>query len=101
MKNLFKVELALVILILMIIMGAKIYDYIDVRNQDPTSDPFRDAMTHFCHKISKVFEVVFWMLTNVLVLFIGVRISRAILNANLGLMMLERDSFYRKGTAQS
>ena len=93
--------MAAVFAILLFIIGTKIYDYIEVRHLDPHSDPFKDVLTHFCHTSSVILEDVCWLVTNILVLSLGIRINKAVENANHGLMLLEKDSFYRKGSANT
>ena len=90
-----------VFVILLIIIGTKVWDYMRVRNVDPNTDPFKDVMTHFCHTPSVILEDVCWLVTNILVLCLGIKISKAVENANHGLMLLERDSFYQKGSADT
>ena len=87
--------------ILLVIMGTKIFDYLKVIHLDPNTDPFKDVMTHFCHTPSVIVEDVCWLVTNILVLSLGIRINKAVENANHGLMLLEKDSFYRKGSANT
>lgn len=87
--------------ILLFIIGTKIFDYMEVRNLDPHTDPFTDVMTHFCHTPSVIVEDVCWLVTNILVLCLGIKINKAVVNANHGLMLLEKDSFYRKGSSNT
>lgn len=82
---------------LFIILALEIYTYIDSLDEDEKKEGEK-ILFHLCHDWETLICNSFWWLSNVLLMFIGWRISRAILNSNLHLMTLEQDSFYAQGT---
>ena len=83
--------------ILFSILVLEIYTYIDASDENEKSE-MEAILFHLCHDWETLISYSFWWLSNVLLLFIGMRISRAILNQNLHHMTLEQDSFYAQGT---
>ena len=79
-------------------MITEIIQYVEIKDLDHNSDEFEDSAFHDCRKYLKLVISCFWLMSNILLLILGMKINRASLNANLQLYIQERDSFHRKGT---
>ena len=88
LKTLFKIEMIGASFILFSILVLEIYTYIDASDESEKSE-MEAILFHLCHDWETLISYSFWWLSNVLLLFIGMRISRAILNQNLHYMTLE------------
>ena len=98
LRSLFRVEIVGVCFMLALIIGSKFEIYMKASQYDENSDPYKDIVNHHFHKWEGILDEIFWLLANILQMCIGIKISRAVLNSNLALMLLEKDSFYRQGT---
>lgn len=85
-------------ILLFLILVTETIQYIKISKLDKGTDEYYDEAFHDCHKVLSVVIDVFWMSSNLMLLCLGFKIKSASLNANLGLLSLEKDSFYRKGS---
>ena len=83
-------------IMLVIFISIEIVTYITVESTKGT-DEFTDAEFHDCHKKVTLLVLVFWLASNTFLVFLGLRIKRALLNENLLLLSLEEDTFHKQG----
>lgn len=94
-KHLFKAEIVGTCLILLSLIASRLIIYTKANKYPRGSDEYMDIVFHHCKEWITIFQFFFWWLSNILLMFIGIKIGRAILNSNLQMMLLEKDSFYR------
>ena len=84
--------------LLVLILVTELIQYIQISSLSRNTDEFEDKAFHDCHKWVTIAIDILWLASNIMLLFLGLRINNASLNCNLALVAMEEDSFHRKGS---